>query len=167
MSFFHFIQYVVVFLVVVHLFSKLINPALKLLLGIHNLKLTIGDSLCVVFLERCFFLFQLCLEVVEQLLAFSLLCCVLVLQLFQFILHIVLLFLFVQYFFLTVNNSVCVFKNCLDFSLVGTCQCRRVHVIFLVFGMEMEDNLGELGDLLGHLVVSFLRYLLLGHTFLI
>lgn len=56
-------------------------------------------------------------------------------------------------------------KQGLDFFLVGIVVRSQRIVVFFVFGVQVEDDLGELGDLFAHFVVGFLRNL--GHHFLV
>jgi len=79
-------------------------------------------------------------------------------QVFNHLLEVASLLLLLDRVFLTVYDIVSLFEDDLNFFLIGSTEGILVLRVFFVLRVEVEDDLGELGYLLGHLVVSVLAY---------
>ena len=58
-------------------------------------------------------------------------------------------------FLLFCNNRIGITQEGFDLFFVSIRDCSLHASILFVFGVEMEDHLSQLGDLLGHLVMCF------------
>ena len=154
----HLIHNVIVFLVVFNLLSELLRPLLELLLNVHNFQLKVVYFQLIVLLDLRLSLLNSILVLFKLLLSIFLLLSMFLFQVFDHLLEVASLLLLLDRVFLTVYDIVSLFEDDLNFFLIGSTEGILVLRVFFVLRVEVEDDLGELGYLLGHLVVSVLAY---------
>jgi hypothetical protein len=81
---------------------------------------------------------------------------VIVFNLLDLLLEILVVLRYINFFLLARDDFIGIFEDGLHFFLMTMAETRLEQIVLLVFIMQLEDNLGELGYLLRHLVMCLL-----------
>lgn len=131
-------------------------PCIKSLFYIQEVLLHVLGFVSVFFVQVSLFFGHGLLEHFELALRLLPLLQVGLLQLLYLVLVVRVVLRLFDFSLLPENDLVCLFQNGLHFFFVGVGERGLVLRVLLVLRVQVEDDLGELGDLLGHLVVGLL-----------
>ena len=159
MSFLESVHSLIVGLELGDLFLILLDSPVEASLDLFDLTLEVGDLQFLGRLELLLLAEQTFLILHELRLALLLVLCVLELQLANLGLPRLALLSPCQGFLLSGDHPVGAIQKSLHFFLIGVLNGRLHGGVFLVLAMQMEDHLGQLGDLLRHFVVRFFVHL--------
>lgn len=139
---------VVILTVVFQLLLKLFNSLFKPFLSVHHLKAHVSDLGLVLLLHLGLPLLYFRLVIFKLFLCFPPLLSVPLLCLFYHLLNIRLFFSLFQGFLLFGNDVISLAEDYLNFLLVGARHGVLILHVLLVFGVQVEDDLGQLRYLL-------------------
>ena len=154
MSTFEFVHELVVLLELFDLLFELGHFGLKASLGVSDFGGEGSDTVVIGLLLLFLFIEGAALELLEDLLAVAFFFVMCVLEGFHLVCDVSLFLEFVNGLLVLSDSVVCVSEDAFDFLFVGVGECLVVVRVFFVFGMKVENDLGELGHLFAHFVVD-------------